>query len=70
MTIIGKPWSSQKVVIVMLTLREYAIKDGTDTQKFSPRVFRAYRAIQGLEDEGDNTGAGLAISVINVHIAE
>jgi len=44
----------------MQTLREYAVADNTDTQKFSPRVFRAYRAIQGFEDDTDKSLAALA----------
>lgn len=54
----------------MQTLREYAIADNTDTQKFSPRVFRAYRAIQGLEDESDKTFAALAKTAKNVNVNE
>ena len=54
----------------MLTLKEYAIADNTDTQKFSPRVFRAYRAIQGLEDDSDKTFAALAKTAKNVNVNE
>lgn len=54
----------------MQTLREYAIKDKTDTNKFSPRVYRAYRAIQGMEDESDKTFAALAKTAKNVNVAE
>lgn len=54
----------------MQTLREYAIADNTDNQKFSPRVFRAYRAIQGLEDDSDKTFASLAKTAKNVNVAE
>lgn len=54
----------------MQTLREYAIEDGTDTQKFSPRVYRAYRAIQGLEDDSDKTFDALAKTARNVNVAE
>lgn len=54
----------------MQTLREYAVADNTDTQKFSPRVFRAYRAIQGLEDDSDKTFAALAKTAKNVNVAE
>lgn len=54
----------------MLTLKEYAIADTTDTQKFSPRVFRAYRAIQGLEDDSDKTFAALAKTAENVNVEE
>ena len=54
----------------MQTLREYAIEDNTDTQKFSPRVYRAYRAIQGLEDGSDKTFAALAKTAKNVNVNE
>lgn len=54
----------------MQTLREYAIADNTDNQKFSPRVYRAYRAIQGLEDESDKTFMALAKTAKNVNVAE
>jgi len=54
----------------MQTLREYAIEDNTDTQKFSPRVYRAYRAIQGLEDDSDKTFAALAKTAKNVNVNE
>lgn len=54
----------------MQTLKEYAITDNTDTQKFSPRVYRAYRAIQGLEDDSDKTFAALAKTAKNVNVAE
>lgn len=54
----------------MQTLRDYAIADNTDTKKFSPRVYRAYRAIQGLEDENDKTFAALAKTAKNVNVAE
>lgn len=54
----------------MQTLREYAIADNTDTQKFSPRVFRAYRAIEGLEDDSDKTFAALAKTAKNVNVNE
>lgn len=69
MTIIGKPWNLQRGII-MQTLREYAIADNTDTQKFSPRVYRAYRAIQGLEDDSDKTFAALAKTAKNVNVTE
>ncbi len=54
----------------MLTLREYAIADNTDNQKFSPRVYRAYRAIQGLEDDSDKTFAALAKTAKSVNVTE
>lgn len=54
----------------MQTLREYAIADNTDTQKFSPRVYRAYLAIQGLEDDSDKTFAALAKTARSVNVAE
>lgn len=54
----------------MQTLKEYAIADNTDTQKFSPRVYRAYRAIQGLEDESDKTFTALAKTAKNVNVNE
>ena len=54
----------------MQTLKEYAIADNTDTKKFSPRVYRAYRAIQGLEDNGDKTFTALAKTAKNVNVAE
>lgn len=54
----------------MQTLKEYAVSDNTDTNKFSPRVYRAYRAIQGLEDESDKTFAALAQTAKNVNVAE
>lgn len=54
----------------MQSLREYAVKDNTDTQKFSPRVYRAYRAIQGLEDDSDKTFAALAKTAKNVNVNE
>lgn len=54
----------------MQTLREYAIADNTNTQKFSPRVYRAYRAIQGLEDDSDKTFAALAKTAKNVNVNE
>jgi len=54
----------------MLTLREYAIEDGTDTNKFSPRVYRAYRAIQGFDDDNDKTFVALAKTAKNVNVAE
>jgi len=52
----------------MLTLKDYAIADNTDTNKFSPRVYRAYRAIQGLEDESDKTFQALAKTAKNVNV--
>lgn len=54
----------------MQTLREYAISDNTDTQKFSPRVYRAYRAIQGFDDDSDKTFQALAKTAKNVNVAE
>lgn len=54
----------------METLREYAIADNTNNEKFSPRVYRAYRAIQGLEDESDKTFMALAKTAKNVNVAE
>nr|DAJ71706.1 MAG TPA: Virulence-associated protein E [Caudoviricetes sp.] len=54
----------------MQTLREYAITDNTDNQKFSPRVYRAYRAIQGLEDDSDKTFAALSKTAKNVNVNE
>lgn len=54
----------------METLKEYAIADKTDTEKFSPRVYRAYRAIQGLEDDSDKTFAALAKTAKNVNVVE
>lgn len=54
----------------METLKEYAIADNTDTKKFSPRVYRAYRAIQGLEDDSDKTFAALAKTAKNVNVVE
>ena len=54
----------------MLTLKEYAIKDRTDTNKFSPRVYRAYRAIQGFDDDNDKTFQALAKTAKNVNVAE
>lgn len=54
----------------MQTLREYAIADNTDTQKFSPRVYRAYRAIQGLEDDSDKTFQALAKTAKNINVNE
>ena len=54
----------------MQTLREYAIKDNTNTEKFSPRVYRAYRALQGLEDESDKTFAALSKTAKNVNVEE
>jgi len=52
----------------MLTLREYAIEDNTSNEKFSPRVYRAYRAIQGLEDDSDKTFQALAKTAKNVNV--
>ena len=54
----------------MQTLKEYAIADKTDTEKFSPRVYRAYRAIQGLEDDSDKAFDALAKTARNVNVAE
>lgn len=54
----------------MATLKEYAIKDHTDTNKFSPRVFRAYKAIQGFYDESDKTFKALAKTAENVTVEE
>ena len=54
----------------MQTLREYAIADNTNNEKFSPRVYRAYRAIQGLEDDSDKTFAALAKTAKNVNVEE
>lgn len=54
----------------METLKKYAIKDNTDTKKFSPRVYRAYRAIQGLEGDSDKTFAALEKTAKNVNVAE
>lgn len=54
----------------MLTLREYAIEDNTDTNKFSPRVYRAYKAIQGLDEDSDKTFEALAKTARNVNVAE
>jgi len=54
----------------MQTLREYAIADKTDTDKFSPRVYRAYKAIQGFEDDSDKTFQALAKTAKNVNVAE
>lgn len=54
----------------METLKDYAIADKTDTEKFSPRVYRAYRAIQGLEDDSDKTFAALAKTAKNVNVEE
>lgn len=54
----------------MQTLKEYAIADNTETQKFSPRVYRAYRAIQGLEYDGDKTFEALAKTAKNVNVEE
>lgn len=54
----------------MQTLRDYAIRDCTDTNKFSPRVFRAYRAIQGLDDDNDKTFQALAKTAKSVNVAE
>ena len=54
----------------METLRDYAIVDNTSNEKFSPRVFRAYRAIQGLEDDSDKTFAALAKTAKNVNVNE
>lgn len=54
----------------MKTLKEYAIADNTDTKKFSPRVYRAYRAIQGLEGDSDKTFAALAKTAKSVNVAE
>ena len=54
----------------METLKDYAVSDKTDTEKFSPRVYRAYRAIQGLEDDSDKTFAALAKTAKNVNVNE
>lgn len=54
----------------MQTLKDYAVADNTDTQKFSPRVYRAYKAMQGLEDDSDKTFAALAKTAKNVNVAE
>lgn len=54
----------------MLTLRDYAIADNTDIEKFSPRVYRAYRAIQGFDDDNDKTFQALAKTAKNVNVAE
>ena len=54
----------------MQTLKDYAIADKTNNEKFSPRVFRAYRAIQGLEDDSDKTFQALAKTAKNVNVAE
>ena len=54
----------------MQTLREYAIADNTDTRKFSPRVYRAYKAMQGLDDDNDKTFAALAKTAKNVNVEE
>ena len=54
----------------MQTLKDYAVADNTDTQKFSPRVYRAYRAIQGLEDDSDKTFAALAKTAKSVNVEE
>lgn len=54
----------------METLKEYAIADKTDTKKFSPRVFRAYRAMQGMEDDGDKTFTALAKTAKSVNVEE
>lgn len=54
----------------METLKEYAIADKTNNEKFSPRVFRAYRAIQGLEDDSDKTFAALAKTAKSVNVEE
>lgn len=54
----------------MQTLREYAIADNTNNEKFSPRVYRAYRAMQGLDDDNDKTFVALAKTAKNVNVAE
>jgi len=54
----------------MLTLREYAVSDNTSNEKFSPRVYRAYRALQGLEDDSDKTFDALAKTARNVNVNE
>ena len=54
----------------MGTLKDYAVSDNTDTNKFSPRVYRAYRAIQGLEDESDKAFQALAKTARNVNVEE
>jgi len=54
----------------MQTLKEYAVADNTNNEKFSPRVYRAYRAIQGLEDDSDKTFAALAKTAKNVNVEE
>lgn len=54
----------------METLREYAIADNTNNEKFSPRVYRAYRAMQGLDDDNDKTFVALAKTAKNVNVAE
>jgi len=54
----------------MQTLREYTIADKTDTKKFSPRVYRAYRALQGMEDDGDKTFTALAKTAKSVNVEE
>ena len=54
----------------MQTLKDYAVSDNTDANKFSPRVYRAYRAIQGLEDDSDKTFQALAKTAKNVNVAE
>jgi hypothetical protein len=54
----------------MQTLREYAVSDKTDTEKFSPRVYRAYRAMQGLDDDSDKTFVALDKTAKNVNVAE
>lgn len=69
MTTTGKPLNLQRGTIVQ-TLKEYAIKDKTDTKKFSPRVYRAYRAIQGMEDDSDKTFAALAKTAKSVNVEE
>ncbi len=56
--------------MIVQTLKEYAIADKTDNQKFSPRVYRAYRAIQGLEDDSDKTFAALAKTAKSVNVTE
>lgn len=54
----------------MQSLKEYAIADNTDTNKFSPRVYRAYRAIQGLDDDSDKTFEALAKTARHVNVEE
>lgn len=69
MMITGKPLNLQRGV-AMQTLKQYAIADSTDTKKFSPRVYRAYRAMQGLEDDSDKVFAALAKTAENVYVEE